>query len=209
MVPLRRRMPDGFGHGSVEKWQAASVPPGVSRDLETQPRADAQPAKRSSRWTTMATGLARAATPSVFSPSPPWGSKRARVSGVKAGPLLCLTPHPNRLPSEGRRCGNRASSSHDAHDSQAIHQIAGVKMVGSAGNAPVRHFRLSFLTPDLQSGSRITSRKIKGPEASRASGPGHFNKEQTPLGDLSDPNPRFCSGCFGVWGHTSSEALGL
>jgi hypothetical protein len=32
-----------------------------------------------------------------------------------------------------------------------------VQMVGSAGNAPVRHFRLCFLTPDLQSGSRITS----------------------------------------------------
>jgi len=30
-------------------------------------------------------------------------------------------------------------------------------MVGSAGNAPVRHFRLCFLTPDLQSGRRITS----------------------------------------------------
>jgi hypothetical protein len=34
-----------------------------------------------------------------------------------------------------------------------------VQMVGSAGNAPVRHFRLCFLTPDLQSGSRITSLK--------------------------------------------------
>src|SRR6266536_926765 len=33
-------------------------------------------------------------------------------------------------------------------------------MVGSAGNAPVRHFRLCFLTPDLQSGSRIASLKI-------------------------------------------------
>src|SRR6266545_942719 len=31
-------------------------------------------------------------------------------------------------------------------------------MVGSAGNAPVRRFRLCFATPDLQSGSRITSR---------------------------------------------------
>jgi hypothetical protein len=30
-------------------------------------------------------------------------------------------------------------------------------MVGSAGNAPARHFRLCFVTPDLQSGSRITS----------------------------------------------------
>jgi hypothetical protein len=30
------------------------------------------------------------------------------------------------------------------------------------------------------------------------SGPCHFNKEQTPLGDLFDPNPRFHGGCFGV-----------
>jgi len=33
------------------------------------------------------------------------------------------------------------------------------------------------------------------------------NKEQTPLGDLLDPNPRFHGGCFGVSGHTSCEAL--
>src|SRR6266513_1276943 len=32
-----------------------------------------------------------------------------------------------------------------------------VQMVGSAGNAPARHFRLCFVTPDLQSGRRITS----------------------------------------------------
>jgi hypothetical protein len=32
-----------------------------------------------------------------------------------------------------------------------------VRMVGSAGNAPVRRFRLCFVTPDLQSGSRIAS----------------------------------------------------
>src|SRR5262245_3802402 len=36
-----------------------------------------------------------------------------------------------------------------------------------------------------------------------------FNKEQTPLGDLYDPNPRFHGGSFGVYGHTSSEALRL
>ena len=30
-------------------------------------------------------------------------------------------------------------------------------MVGSAGNAPVRRFRICFATPDLQSGSRTTS----------------------------------------------------
>jgi hypothetical protein len=49
----------------------------------------------------------------------------------------------------------------------------------------------------------------------------HFNKEQTPPGDLFDPSPRIHGGCFGVWlfnpplarpveevlGHTSSEAL--
>src|ERR1041384_1412325 len=33
-------------------------------------------------------------------------------------------------------------------------------MVGSAGNAPVRRFRLCFATPVLQTGSRISSLKI-------------------------------------------------
>ena len=32
----------------------------------------------------------------------------------------------------------------------------------------------------------------------RVPGPCHFNKEQTPLGDLLDPNPRFHGGSFGV-----------
>src|SRR5206468_9848756 len=173
-------------------------------------------------------------------------------------------------------------------------------MVGSAGNAPVRRFRLCFATPDLQSGSRITSHgswereweshppeevyeaslcalvefpaakwwsrrvtlplgtackagaslfshgptrigkspwccprqaefwrlgrtgwcatcgKLKGPGAASVCGrpqgppgPCHFNKEQTPPGDLLDPSPRFHGGCFGVLGHTSSEALRL
>ena len=31
------------------------------------------------------------------------------------------------------------------------------RLVGDAGNAPVRRFRLCLLTPDLQSGSRIIS----------------------------------------------------
>jgi len=38
----------------------------------------------------------------------------------------------------------------------------------------------------------------KGRKRHCTSGPCHFNKEQTPLGDLSDPNPRFHGGCFGV-----------
>ena len=35
----------------------------------------------------------------------------------------------------------------------------GRRLVGSAGNAPVRRFRFCFLTPDLQAGNRIASRK--------------------------------------------------
>ena len=35
----------------------------------------------------------------------------------------------------------------------------------------------------------------------------HFNKEQTPLGDRSDPNPRFHGGFFGVWGTPPPKPL--
>ena len=52
------------------------------------------------------------------------------------------------------------------------------------------------------------TKKLKGPGA-LPPGPRHFNKEQTPLGDLLDPNPRFHGGCFGVFRHTSPEALKL
>ena len=44
----------------------------------------------------------------------------------------------------------------------------------------------------------ITTAKLKGPGSFPDPGPCHFNKEQTPLGDLLDPNPRFHGGCFGV-----------
>ena len=40
-------------------------------------------------------------------------------------------------------------------------------MVGSAGNAPARHFQLCLTTPDLQAGSRITSPKGATYEVSR------------------------------------------
>jgi hypothetical protein len=43
----------------------------------------------------------------------------------------------------------------------------------------------------------------------RAPGPCYFNKERTPPGDLLDPSPRIHGGCFGVLGHTSSEALNM
>jgi len=35
----------------------------------------------------------------------------------------------------------------------------------------------------------------------------HFNKEQTPLGDRFDPNPRFHGGCFGVRGTPPPKPL--
>ena len=42
------------------------------------------------------------------------------------------------------------------------------------------------------------NREIERAGIVRDPGPCHFNKEQTPLGDLFDPNPRFHGGCFGV-----------
>ena len=42
------------------------------------------------------------------------------------------------------------------------------------------------------------NREIERTGSIPAPGPCHFNKEQTPLGDLFDPNPRFHGGCFGV-----------
>ena len=50
----------------------------------------------------------------------------------------------------------------------------------------------------LPNGGRPPGPKVKGRKRHCASGPCHFNKEQTPLGGLFDPNPRFHGGCFGV-----------
>jgi hypothetical protein len=38
-------------------------------------------------------------------------------------------------------------------------------------------------------------------------GPCHFNKEQTPPGDLLDPSPRIHGGCFGVLGTPPPKPL--
>jgi hypothetical protein len=40
----------------------------------------------------------------------------------------------------------------------------------------------------------------KDSPSARTSRPCHFNKEQTPPGDLLDPSPRIHGGCFGVRG---------
>ena len=53
------------------------------------------------------------------------------------------------------------------------------------------------------------NREIERAGSIAAPGPCHFNKEQTPPGDLFDPSPRIHGGCFGVYRHTSSEALKL
>jgi len=51
-------------------------------------------------------------------------------------------------------------------------------------------------------------RKLEGPgEVLTLPALRHFNKEQTPLGDRFDPNPRFHGGCFGVWGTPPPKPL--
>jgi len=97
-----------------------------------------------------------------------------------------------------------------------------MKMAGRLGAAPSK---LSFGDSAAQAGARpvrnscgpiagpmlVVARtaKLKRAGSVRAPGPCHFNKEQTPPGDLLDPSPRIHGGCFGVLGHTSSEALNM
>jgi len=59
-----------------------------------------------------------------------------------------------------------------------------------AGLAPCGQLTV---TEKLRPGAASDCGRPQGPP-----GPCHFNKEQTPLGDLLDPNPRFHGGCFGV-----------
>jgi hypothetical protein len=65
------------------------------------------------------------------------------------------------------------------------------------------------LTLDYADGASLPRllQELKRAGSIAAPGPCHFNKEQTPPGDLFDPSPRIHGGCFGVLGHTSSEAL--
>jgi len=50
----------------------------------------------------------------------------------------------------------------------------------------------------LEIGAARKDRESKRAGSIRAPGPCHFNKEQTPPGDLFDPSPRIHGGCFGV-----------
>src|SRR5262245_8761885 len=78
-------------------------------------------------------------------------------------------------------------------------------MVGSGGNAPVRRFRLCFLTPDLQSGSRITS--PGGPAQAVGSGSGshtHLKKFMRLLSVLWSSFPRLKLACRAEAAHCGS-----
>ena len=78
--------------------------------------------------------------------------------------------------------------------------------VAQAGARPVRIGAVQGTSPMV---AVHKYREIRRAGSVRAPGPCHFNKEQTPPGDLLDPSPRIHGGCFGVWGHTSSEALNM
>ena len=67
------------------------------------------------------------------------------------------------------------------------------KLASRPGAAPGK---LSFGDSAAQAGARLV--EIKRAGSVHAPGPCHFNKEQTPPGDLFDPSPRFHGGCFGV-----------
>ena len=65
-----------------------------------------------------------------------------------------------------------------------------VRLPGIAPGLPAWHADILLLNHNRQS-------KRAGAFSRRRPVP-YYNKEQTPLGDLFDPNPRFHGGCFGV-----------
>ena len=67
------------------------------------------------------------------------------------------------------------------------------KLASRPGAAPGE---LSFGDSAARAGARLV--EIKRAGSVHAPGPCHFNKEQTPPGDLFDPSPRIHGGCFGV-----------
>jgi hypothetical protein len=54
-----------------------------------------------------------------------------------------------------------------------------------------------------------TARKVKRAGDAGISRPAISTKNKHLLVVLEDPNPRFHGGCFGVYGHTSCEALNM
>ena len=103
IVPLRRRVPYVFGHGSIRNGQRG-------RNCTCDPSVP---------------GRVR------------WLLRYALIGGPEGNCTL------NPPADNGALCFLSYES----------------EMVGSAGNAPVRRFQLRLTTPDLQSGSRITSQR--------------------------------------------------
>ena len=127
----RRRMPQVFDHGSNLKLvSAAGLAPAVPRFQAEH--VDATP---------------RADFPNELRSSR-WGQGNRKTANLGNGPWVRIINWRSRWdlhPHSSRRQRVAFLFSYES------------EMVGSAGNAPVRHFRLCFATPDLQSGSRITS----------------------------------------------------
>ena len=131
---VRRRMLHVFGHGSNLKLvSAAGLAPAISRS-QTE-----GVGYYATRWM-IPVHLAM--------------DRDGWSDGYEATiPLSCFAEDGGLEPRHAATC--RGQSSRRQRVALLIELRA--QMVGSAGNAPARHFRLCFLTPDLQSGSRITS----------------------------------------------------
>jgi hypothetical protein len=98
-----------------------------------------------------------------------WRTRRElhpQPSRRQRGALLIELRVRNGLPS--RSLGESWWEALD-HDSRSEHRDFGQPTCGGTGssNTPARHFQLRLTTPDLQSGSRITSRKNGLPAVAR------------------------------------------
>ena len=135
MIPLRRRTPHVFGHGSNLKLvSAAGFAPAI-------PRSQAE----------CVGCYATRCLPRRFGRRRGLGSVAAGRSNLERWPAV-------RTGGLEGNCTLNPPADNGALCSLSYES----EMVGSAGNAPARHFQLRLTTPDLQSGSRITSREIRG-----------------------------------------------
>src|SRR6266702_8464466 len=83
----------------------------------------------------------------------PHSSRRQRVAFL----FSYESPQNEQCRMQSAECWLSAACEVEIHFALSTLHSA-FEMVGSAGNAPARHFQLRLATPDLQSGSRITSR---------------------------------------------------
>jgi hypothetical protein len=143
IVPIRRRMPHVFDHGSNSKLvSAAGLAPAI-------PRSQAEcVGYYATRW---------------FAPMDFRDRGREKRYAETLGIGLAVR---FEIGASGGTCTHTLP----ADNGLLFYSATEAEMVGSAGNAPARHFRLFFVTPDLQSGSRITS--LGGPAQAVVAGVG-------------------------------------